>query len=174
MSIQGNINQIWSLSALLRSQNPETKRKAELYQANKYKQNLEKIEGEALEGYTEAINTPLEDIKKQTWDTARQMETEVHRRITELDPTLGNVRGLVYRQQAEADQAEADENEILTKQNKAKQSAAKAQMAEAQRLAESRMLDLSKLDERTIGKVERAYRHAERDTKYLSKKEETK
>lgn len=64
---------------------------------------------------------------------------------------------------------------LSQKRDKAKTSAADAGRVEAERLAESRnltnMLDLSKLDERTIGRVNRAYKKAERDTKYLTKKD---
>lgn len=52
-----------------------------------------------------------------------------------------------------------------------KDAATDAGMAEAQRLADSNMLDLSKLDARTIDRVNRAYKKAERDTKYLTKKD---
>lgn len=112
---------------------------------------------------------------------------ELYERMATIDPTDENFDK--YTQQiTEAKEAEKRMKNPQTlyqlknggvsmsqKRDMAKSAAADAGKAEAARLAESRnltnMLDLSKLDERTIDRVNRAYKRAERDTKYLTKKD---
>ena len=57
----------------------------------------------------------------------------------------------------------------LQKQQQAASAAQDAGAAEAERLAASNMLDLSKLDARTVDRVNRAYKKAEHDSYYLNK-----
>lgn len=200
MSIQSTINQGMSVAALLFSQSDFAKETRDIRLAERNIGKLSTISNEASEGIKAYITGDPElvhegtDVKadvpelgikaKAQEDIARERE-----KIARLRPTSQNIAAHIEAQEniGESSLADAYHNpEKYTfrtvdgkmswrmKQDAAKDSAADALTAEAERIAATPSFDLSKLAEGPRARVERAYKKAERDTKYLSKKEDTK
>lgn len=195
MSIQANINQGLSLVTLLFQQtdvakkwSQETQAKKDL--ANYYKMAEQGVEiEEATEEWAEnvAANTggtaPSPEMKKEraegeaaAQETIAQLGENAAKKLYELNPTEKTYQAYVRTATGipSIRQQKAQYMSKLDKQIEAKNKAADALAAEQARLKEANSLDLSKLDERARPRVERAYKKAERDTKYLTKKEDTK
>lgn len=188
MSIQANINQTMSLAGLLFSQTPiaeegkiAAQHKREVKEAKRGVNLAGQVETEALEKYEEVADeigkkeglteaqkdaSLMETAEYQIWKETMSAETKAHSRLAELEPTEANISGMVNRRRAELEQAEIE------------QKAKDALAAEQKRIANSNkltdMYDLSKLHEGPRARVDRAIKKAERDTKYLTKKEDSK
>lgn len=202
MSIQSTINQGMSVAALLFSQSDFAKETRDIRMAEKNINKLSAIGKEADYGisqYVEGAGTDVSaaDLKENLPEfgiaaRTREQIAEQRQKIAELKPSKENIGK--YTAAAE----DAGEYSLVNayknpssytfgpregalygytkkqKQDAAKASAADALTAEAERIAATPSFDLSKLAEGPRARVERAYKKAERDTKYLSKKEDTK
>lgn len=186
MSIQASINQTMSLAGLLFSQTPiaeegriEAQHKRRVKEAKRDINLAQAAENEALDTYVETVekiskagkekglsdaeidNSIMETAEYAVYKEAMAAETKAHSRLAELEPTKKNISGMVSRRRAEMEQLEVE------------QKARQALAAEQSRISKSnqvtKSLDISKLDKRTLPRVERAYKRAERDTKYLTK-----
>lgn len=172
MSIQSNINQGISLMSLLVSQSPIADANRERIKEAKIQEQADK-DVETYERMADYGMEPTNEAEAAVQLKIAEKGASAHQKQFELNPTTQNYR--MYQASL------GDVNELqgqlskFQKQQQMKGAATDAGAAEAQRLAESRnltnMLDLSKLDERTIDRVNRAYKRAERDTKYLTKKD---
>lgn len=174
MSIQANINQGISLAGLLLSQTPmaathrekvaEAQRaEAAQRQADKDVETYEKMADYGIEPENEAEAAVQLQIAEKG--------AAAHQKQFELNPTTQNYR--MYQASLRDISDLSGQLSKFQKQQQTKDAAMDAGKAEAARIAESRnltnMLDLSKLDERTLGRVNRAYKKAEHDTYYLQK-----
>lgn len=188
MSIQSNINQIFSLAGLVFPHTPLGQEMSKRYQvdkdieaANKFAEQGREIE-ESTESWAEeraakGISTSPEQKKERAEAEAQGQNLLVEKGISaykakfDMDPTEKNYENYV-RQLAGRPEIEQQKKTYISKLDKqieSKNKAADALAAEQERIAASNRLDLSKLDERARPRVERAYKKAERDTKYLTK-----
>lgn len=204
MSIQSNINQTISLAGFLFSQSPlaekhkakvreeaamETKQEAVNKAIDAYERFAEQgneidvaVENWAEKRAKAGVSTSPEQKKERAEAEQRgqlfiqEKGEEAYRSKYELDPTDRNYEMYVRAMAGRPDITRQGKNYMsqLDKQIENRNKAADALAAEQSRIAASNSLDLSKLDERARPRVERAYKRAERDTKYLTKKEDTK
>ena len=172
MSIQGNINQGISLMSLLASQSPMADEQRERIKNAKIQKQADK-DVETYEQMADYGIDPTNEAEAAVQLQIAEKGASAYQKQFELNPNTHNYN----RYQASLGDVGDLQSQLskFQKQQQMKESAADAGMAEATRIAESRdltnMLDLSKLDERTLGRVNRAYKRAERDTKYLRKKD---
>ena len=174
MSIQSNINQGLSLMSLLASQSPmaaaHREAVAEAQKAEEIQRQADK-DVETYERMAEHGVEPEDEAEAAVQLQIAEKGASAYQKQFELNPNTHNYG----RYQASLRDVGELQGRLskFQKQQQMKDSAADAGMAETQRLAESRnltnMLDLSKLDERTIDRVNRAYKKAEHDTYYLQK-----
>lgn len=200
MSIQSTLNQGMSVAALLFSQSDFAKETREIRMANKNISKLSAISEEAGKGIRAYVTGDPElihegtDVKSDVPELgiktrAQEGIAREREKIAGLRPTTENIAANVEAQEQIGDFSFADayhnpENytfrtvdgrvSLRRKADEAKMSADEALAAEAERIAATPSFDLSKLAEGPRARVERAYKKAERDTKYLSKKEDTK
>lgn len=168
MSIQANINQGISLMSLLVSQSPMADEHRERIKEAKIQQQADK-DVETYERMAEHGQDPTNEAEAAVQLKIAEKGAAAYQKQFELNPNT------YYYGRYQASLGDVGELQgqlsKFQKQQKMKESATDAGMAEAQRLADSNMLDLSKLDTRTLDRVNRAYKRAERDTKYLTKKD---
>ena len=197
MSIQSNINQGISLASLLISQSDFAKTQAAARRLGKEIDANKAVGDEALAGIKAALEGAEQPMTGEELDMGDYGDASIYNdsvirladlrgRMASLKPSAENVEAYsMAKSNARDAQTRQDDPSSalytlknggismsrLQKQQQMKESAVDAGMAEAARLADSNMLDLSKLDERTLDRVNRAYKRAERDTKYLTKKD---
>lgn len=195
MSIQSTINQGLSLAALLVSQSDFAKTQAEARRLGKEIDATKAVGGEALTGIKTALEGAEQPMTGEELDMGDFADASIynesvirlaglHGRMASLKPSAANVEAYSTAKTSarEAQERQADPSSALytlknggismsrlQKQQQAASSAQDAGAAEAERLAASNMLDLSKLDERTIERVNRAYKKAQHDSYYLNK-----
>ena len=168
MSIQSNINQGISLMSLLVSQSPLADAQREKIKEAKIQKQADK-DVETYERMADYGIDPTNEAEAAVQLQIAEKGASAYEKQFELNPTTYNYG----RYQASLGDVGDLRGQLskFQKQQQMKDAATDAGMAEAQRLADSNMLDLSKLDARTIDRVNRAYKKAERDTKYLTKKD---
>lgn len=172
MSIQANINQGISLAGLLLSQTPMAAAHREKVAEAQKAEAAQRQADKDVETYERMADYGIEPTNEA--EAAVQLEiaekgASAYQKQFELNPTTHNYN----RYRASLGDVGDLQGQLskFQKQQQMKGAATDAGMAEAQRLADSNMLDLSKLDARTLDRVNRAYKRAERDTKYLTKKD---
>lgn len=168
MSIQANINQGISLVSLLISQSPMADAQREKIKEEKIQKQADK-DVETYERMADYGIDPTNEAEAAVQLQIAEKGASAYQKQFELNPNTHNYK----RYQASLGDVGDLQGQLskFQKQQQMKTTAADAGMAEAQRLADSNMLDLSKLDTRTLDRVNRAYKRAERDTKYLTKKD---
>lgn len=168
MSIQANINQGISLMSLLLSQSPMADAQREKIKEDKIQEQADK-DVETYEQMADYGIDPTNEAEAAVQLQIAEKGASAYQKQFELNPNTRNYK----KYQASLEDVGDLQGQLskFQKQQQTKQIAADAGMAEAQRLADSNMLDLSKLDARTLDRVNRAYKRAERDTKYLTKKD---
>lgn len=170
MSIQSSINQGISVASLLLTQTPmasaRREAKAEEVQAAREKKESKK-DIEAYEHMAEYGVEPTNEAEAAVQVAIAEKGHAAYGRAFELDPTVRNYK--MYKATAGDIEYYKNAQSKLGKQQQAASSAQDALAAEQARIHNSRMLDLSNLDERTIGRVERSYKKAEHDSYYLRK-----
>ena len=195
MSIQSTINQGLSLASLLISQSDFAKTQAEARRVGKEIDATKSVRNEALTGVKTALEGVEEPMTGEELDMGDFADASIYNesvirlaglqgRLASLRPSAKNVEtySTAKTNAREAQERQDDPSSALytlkdggismsrlQKQQQAASSAQDAGAAEAERLAASNMLDLSKLDERTVGRVNRAYKKAEHDSYYLNK-----
>lgn len=174
MSIQSNINQSISLMGLLISQSEYAKHTQEVSRAKKNVATAGKaaeVAGESISDLPPDASLSTVEMHAGLYDETLGALESAEQRLFSLDPTEKNYKEILKSREGRAEMKSAVSEEISSRKKaaEARAKAADAAEAEAERLRMSRMLDLSKLDERTTARVERAYKRAERDTKYLTK-----
>lgn len=174
MSIQANINQGISLAGLLLSQTPmaatHREKVAEAQRAEAAQRQADK-DVETYERMADYGIEPANEAEAAVQSMIAEKGAAAYEKQFELNPTTKTYKQ--YTQALDAKGYYQREQSRLSKSQETKNAAMDAGKAEAERIAESRnltnMLDLSKLDERTLGRVNRAYKKAEHDTYYLQK-----
>ena len=204
MSIQAQLNQTLSLAGLLYSQTPMAEAQREKIREKAATEAKQKEVNKAIDAYerfaehgaeiaevTEdwaekraaaGITTSPEQKKERAEAEQKgqlfiqERGENAYRSKFEMDPTGENYEAYVRAMADRPNITQQGKEYIsqLDKQIQTRQKAADALAAEQARIAASNSLDLSKLDERARPRVERAYKRAERDTKYLTKKEDAK
>ena len=195
MNIQASINQGISLAALLVSQSDFAKTQAEARRLGKEIKATKSVESESLTGIKTALEGAEQPMTGEELDMGDFADASIYNesvmrlanlqgRMASLKPSAKNVEAYsVAKSNARAAQERQDDPSSalytlknggismtrLQKQQQAASAAQDAGAAEAERLAASNMLDLSKLDARTVDRVNRAYKKAEHDSYYLNK-----
>lgn len=186
MSIQSNINQGISLLAMLATQTPMAEKQKALAAEERAKQGHMR-QAEALEEIviSEEFVKPSESAAEAEVKVGiANKGIEITRQLYEDEPDKLGYETLVeftkHRNMRQQELEGFTNLEAAKAQQKQQNATAMANIHKAIEWSRqqdwneiSRSLDLSNLDERTIPKLERAYKRAERDTKYL-KKEDTK
>ena len=193
MSIQSNVNQGISLVSLLASQTPmaaaQREKAVHSQQIKTLRENVSRAEEANYQALALAENAETEfkgnkeaeEAAYEVYGDTLKAELEARERLFREDPTAEDVRQLVLTRGAisgyETGLAEARETAdqkrgIKSKTAEATKKARENLAAEQERIAASneitRSLDISNIDERALPRLERAYRRAQRDTKYLS------
>lgn len=195
MSIQSTINQGLSLASLLISQSDFAKTQAEARRIGKEIEATQAVRNKALTGIKTALEGVEQPMTGEELDMGDFADASIYNesvmrlaglqgRMASLKPSTENVDtySMAKTSAREAQERQNDPSSALytlknggvsmsrlQKQQQAASAAQDAGAAEAERLAASNMLDLSKLDERTIERVNRAYKKAEHDSYYLRK-----
>ena len=189
MSIQSTLNQGMSVAALLFSQSDFAKDLRGVRVAKRDIATYETMadEGRTIEGGVEEklakIKNPSDEMKAEAAENVATAQTAIaemgeqgYKTLFRLKPSAKTYAD--YQKHAgDTTNIQKEKERYLSKlgkQEQAKMSADEALAAEAERIAATPSFDLSKLAEGPRARVERAYKKAERDTKYLSKKEDTK
>ena len=173
MNIQSNINQITSLAGMLMSQTPmaaAAKEKAiEQQRIKGLQKNVGKAEAateEVLKEYDGAQGSYEQEAADELFASSLEKEVSAKEELFYADPTVEGARSIVRGKAALAGYKEGLEDI-------AKEEAAMALKKEQKRRADSnqmvKSLDISNIDERGLPRLERAYKRAQRDTKYLTK-----
>lgn len=174
MNIQSNINQMVSLAGLLVSQTPmaaAAKEKAVEQQKLKgLQKNIGKAEAateEVLKEYDDAKGSYEQAAAEELFTSSFEKEATAQEELFYANPTAEGARSVVRYKAALA--GHKDRLEDI-----AKEEASMALQKEQERIANSnqivKSLDISNIDERALPRLERAYKKAQRDTKYLTKK----
>jgi hypothetical protein len=122
---------------------------------------------ETYEGMAEHGIDPTNEAEAAVQLAIAEKGHEAYGKAFELDPTVKNYK--MYEATARDIKDLKNTKSKLGKQQQAASFAQDALAAEQARIHNSRMLDLSNLDERTVGRVERSYKKAQHDTYYLNK-----
>lgn len=173
MSIQSNINQITSLAGMLMSQTPMAaaarEKEVEKQRLKGLQKNVGKAEAaseEVLKEYDNATGSYEQEAADELYVSSLEKEVSAQEELFYADPTVEGARSIVKGKAALAGYKEG-----LQDINKKK--AEKALQDEQTRIADSnqivKSLDISNIDERALPRLERAYKRAQRDTKYLAK-----
>lgn len=173
MNIQSSINQSISLAGLLWSQTPyAAAQRDKMAQKQKVKDNEKAInEYEMMAEYGAIPETEAETAVQL--EIAKRGQAALKEQFA-LKPSEETYNQYMYAE-SYMQELEGIRNKLSREQ--AKHRAAQALEDEVGRIEESNaltnMYDLSKIDERAMPRLERAIKRAERDTKYLNKKEGT-
>lgn len=182
MSIQSNINQGISLLAMLATQTPMAEKQKAIQAEERAKQgHMRQAEafGEIVKS-DEFVRPSRDAAEAEVKVGIANKGIEITRQLYEDEPDKLGYETLVeftrhrnMRQQEYDAYTDLEASRLQQKQQNATAMANLRAAMEWERMQEwndiSRSLDLSALDERTIPRVERAYKRAERDTKYLTK-----
>lgn len=199
MSIQSNINQTWSLAAFLLTQSDAVKDWHAANRTQKQIGKLENIQKEAKKGVAQYVEgageeVPAAQVKEDVPELGIVAQTnsqiaEKTKSLAETKPTTKNIQKYIdAKEQAGpgsiVELYENPEEYVIgprknalygyTKVQQTKNKANEALQVEAERIAATPSFDLDKLHPSARARVERAYKKAEHDTKYLNKKEAVK
>lgn len=189
MSIQSTVNQGISLLGFMIGQTPmaaaQREKAVEAERTRKVKQDLARA-GESTEASLSSLETVLDTSKSEgekrtaedLFSEQLKREIDIQTELFEREPTVERAQSLIHARTASRDYDETlaeDRQENPTA--RATREAQSALAAEQNRLAASneitRSLDISNIDERALPRLERAYKRAQRDTRYLAKGEKS-